>query len=278
MTTRIVTDSTCDLPQDQISQLGVEVIPLFINADGQTFRDRVDLSREEFYRNLPKWDTPPTTAAPGIDVFQNSYRRLAQQGADEVLSIHISESLSATVSVARTAAEQTSEIPVTVLDSRQLSLGTGFVVESAVKMAQAGASAAEIVQGLQDQIGRSHVFAALDTLEYLKRSGRMHWALAGIGGLLQIKPVLLMHEGNPTVSRVRTDKKAMNTVRESLLERAPFERVALVHTHAAEKAEMLRKMCADVLPMEALLSVDITPVIGANIGPGAVGFAVISEA
>ena len=131
MTTRIVTDSTCDLPQEQISQLGVEVIPLFINADGQTFRDRVDLSREEFYRNLPKWDTPPTTAAPGIDVFQNSYRRLAQQGADEVLSIHISESLSATVSVARTAAEQTSEIPVTVLDSRQLSLGTGFVVESA---------------------------------------------------------------------------------------------------------------------------------------------------
>jgi DegV family protein with EDD domain len=152
------------------------------------------------------------------------------------------------------------------------------VVEAAVNMAQAGATAGEIVNKLQDQIQRTHVFAALDTLEYLKRSGRMHWALAGVGGLLQIKPILLMHDGNPTVSRVRTEAKAMQYVRDLLEERAPFERVALVHTHAAEKAEMLRQKCTDLLPEDELLSVDITPVIGANIGPGAVGFAVISEA
>ncbi|MGD8605498.1 MAG: DegV family protein [Anaerolineales bacterium] len=276
MATRIVTDSTCDLPQDALAQWGVEVIPLYITADNRTYKDRVDLTRETFYQRLPDWTKPPTTAAPGMDVFKAAYRHLAQEGAGEVLSIHISESLSATVSVARTAAEQTMEVPVTVLDSRQLSLGTGFVVETAAKMAQSGATAQEIVKGLQDQIARSHVFAALDTLEYLKRSGRMHWALAGIGGILQIKPVLLMHEGNPTVSRVRTDAKAMDYVRGLLEERAPFERVALVHTHASEKAELLRQKCADLLPQEELLSVDITPVIGANIGPGAVGFAVIS--
>jgi DegV family protein with EDD domain len=277
MKTHIVTDSTCDLPPERLTELSVEVIPLYINAEDQTYQDRVDLTREEFYQRLPGWQKPPTTAAPGIDVFTSIYRQLGVQGADEVLSIHISESLSATVSVARTAARQTSEIPVTVLDSRQLSLGTGFIVESAAQMARTGATAEEIVDGLQSQIMRSHVFAALDTLEYLKRSGRMHWALAGIGGILQIKPVLLMHEGDPTVSRVRTEAKSMDYVRDLLQERAPFERVALVHTHAHEKAEGLRKMCADLLPQGQLLSVDITPVIGANIGPGAVGFAVISE-
>lgn len=278
MVTRIVADSTCDLPQERLSELGVEVIPLYINADDHTYQDRVNMSREEFYSRLPSWHKHPTTAAPGIDTFRAIYRKLAGQGASEVLSIHISESLSATVSVAETAARQTNEIPVTILDSRQLSLGTGFLVESAADMAKSGASASEIVQGLESQITRTHVFAALDTLEYLKRSGRMHWALAGVGGLLRMKPVLLMHNGDPTVSRVRTDAKAMDYIRGLLQERAPFERVALVHTHAPEKAERLREMCSDLIPEEKLLSVDITPVIGANIGPGAVGFAVLSKA
>jgi DegV family protein with EDD domain len=278
MTTRIVTDSTCDLPKDRIAELGVQVIPLYINAEDVTYQDRVNLSRGEFYEQLPGWQTPPTTAAPGIDLFRSAYLQLAQEGANEVLSIHISESLSGTVLVARTAAKQTTEIPVTVLDSRQLSLGTGFLVEKAAKMAEAGATASQIVDGLQDQINRSYVFAALDTLEYLKRSGRMHWALAGIGGVLQIKPVLLMHNGKPIVTRIRTDVKALEHVRSLLQERSPFERIALVHTHAPQKAERLRQLCADLVPEGELLSVDITPVIGANIGPGAVGFAVISKA
>ena len=277
MATRIVTDSTCDLPSERLKELGIEVIPLYINVEDQTYKDRVNLSREEFYQRLPGWKKPPTTAAPGMDVFSSVYRSLAEGGADEVLSIHISESLSATVSVAKAAAEQTREIPVTVLDSRQLSLGTGFLVESAAEMARSGASAREIVDGLESQITRSHVFAALETLEYLKRSGRMHWALAGIGGVLQIKPILQMYDGQPSVLRVRTEAKALDQVRSLLQDRAPFEKVALVHTHAPEKAQRLQALCSDLVTQDRLLSVDITPVIGANIGPGAVGFAVISS-
>jgi DegV family protein with EDD domain len=205
------------------------------------------------------------------------YEELAAQGATRILSIHISPSLSATLDVARAAAQETRVVPVTAFDSRQLSLGTGFLVETAAKAAARGAQFEDILALLDEQIARSHVFAALDTLEYLRRSGRMNIALASFGRLLQLKPLLHMYEGNPTAERVRTSKRAMTRLIEILGEVSPLERVALVHTNAAARAEELRRMSADLLPEGKLVSVDITPVIGANIGPGAVGFACISK-
>jgi DegV family protein with EDD domain len=276
MTIKIVTDSTCDLPESIIEMYDITVMPLYINIGDKSYLDRVELSREAFYQRLPEFNPPPTTAAPAPERFRETYERLADEGATEILSIHISKNLSATVDIARVGAEQTKVIPVTIFDSRQLSLGTGFLVRTAAKAVAMGQSIAEIVATLKEQISRTHVFAALDTLEFLKRSGRISWAMASLGSLLQMKPLLRMYDGNPTSERARTHKGAVKRLAELLKEVSPLEEVALVHTHAKEKTDLLYQRTKHLLPEIEIPTVDITPVIGAHIGPDAVGFACIS--
>jgi len=274
MPIRIVTDSACDLPQALVEQYGIAVVPLFINFPDRGYLDGVEMTREEFYERLPTSNPLPTTATPNPDMFCQTYGRLIEEGATLILSIHMSISLTATADTARLCAK---DLPmVTVLDSRQLSMGTGFVVLKAAQAAAEGRTMTEILALLEDQIKRTYVFAALDTLEFLKRSGRMNAAVASLGTLLQVKPLLRMHDGKPTVERVRTASGAIKRVIEILTELAPFEQVAVVHTHAAGRAEHLRRQVQHLLPKGSTLSLDITPVIGAHIGPGAVGFAVVA--
>jgi DegV family protein with EDD domain len=276
MSIRIVTDSTCDLPAAVIDRYKIKVVPLYINIGERGYLDGVEITREEFYRSLPGYDPFPTTATPGPEQFYAAYDALADEGASEILSLHITESLSATVNVARAAAEEFDRVPVTVLDSRQLSLGTGFVVETAGKAIAEGKTFPELLTLVEDQIVRTHVFAALDTLEFLRRSGRMNGIVAGIGTMLQMKPLLKMYDGEATSERVRTNNGAYSRLLELLREKMPLERIALVHTHADEKARELLSEVQEDLPEGEIVSVDITPVIGAHIGPGAVGFATIS--
>ena len=274
---RIVTDSTCDLPPEIINRYGIRVVPLYINIGGKGYLDGVEITRQEFYRALPTYPTNPTTAASSPDKYRAEYESLVKEGATEILSIHISVALSAVVDTARMAAEQTEAVPVTVLDSRQVSLGTGFLVETAAKLATLGRSMAEIVDALNDQIERSHVFAALDTLEYLKRSGRMNGAIAAMGTLLQLKPILTMYDGKPGAERVRTHDHAIQRLLEMLSAAGAIERVAIIHTDVPNRVAELRRQAAHLLPPGDILAMDITPVIGAHIGPGMVGFAVVTE-
>ena len=275
MTIRIVTDSTCDLPEEIATQHGITIVPLYINFGGESYLDRIDLSREAFYARLPDCDPPPTTAMPGPQMFLEAYERLADEGATEILSVHISRSLSAVVDTAHLAAREAST-PVTVFDSGTLSLGTGFLVWAAAEAAAQGYSMDEIVALMKEQSQRTHVFAALDTLEFLRRSGRLNRVMAVLGSWLQMKPLLKMHDGNPTAEKIRTAEAATQRLIVLLEERQPLERVALVHTHALEKAQDLRQKAQYLLPEGETLSVDITPVFGTHLGPGAVGFACVS--
>jgi DegV family protein with EDD domain len=277
MSIRIVTDSTCDLPAEVIAKYGISVVPLYINIGKQGYLDGVDVSREQFYKNLPTYPAHPTTAAPSPLKFHSVYDSLADEGATQVLSIHISGALSAVVDTARIAAQETKSVPVTVFDSRQLSLGTGFLVETAAKLAAQGSTMGEIVNAMNDQIKRSHVFAAVDTLEFLRRSGRMNGTIAAMGTLLQLKPILTMYDGKPNAERVRTHGRAMLRLLEMLRDVGVVERIAIVHTHALERVAELRSQAAHLLPEGDILSMDITPVIGAHIGPGVVGFAIVSK-
>jgi DegV family protein with EDD domain len=277
MSIRVVTDSTCDLPTELIDRLGISVVPLYINIGNRGYLDGVEITRAEFYDNLPVYKVQPMTAAPPPEKYRAVYATLAQQGATEILSIHISQTLSAVVDTARLAAQNIKSVRVTVFDSRQLSLGTGFLVETAARLAQTGGSMGEILAALNDQIRRSYVFAALDTLEFLRRSGRLNGVVAGLGSLLQIKPIMKMHDGKPESERVRTQKHAMQRVIDLLGEKGALERAAIVHTHALARVEQLRQQAAHLLPAGEILTMDITPVIGAHIGPGAAGFAVITK-
>jgi DegV family protein with EDD domain len=278
MSIKIVTDSTCDLPEEIISEYGISVVPLYINIGDHGHLDGIEITRREFYEGLPGYDPLPTTATPGVDAFRQVYDNLATEGATQVLSIHISISLSATVDVARTAARETSSVPVTVFDSQQLSLGTGFLVMEAVKAAEQGRSMEEIVALLEEQTSRTYVFAALDTLEFLQRSGRMNAVVARLGSLLQIKPLLTMHAGEPTGERVRTRERAIQRLIQMATELGAIEKMALVHTNAPQAAQELYQRAKHLFPdEEEPLSVDVTPVLGANIGPGVIGFTCIAS-
>ena len=277
MNIRIVTDSTCDLPDEVTKQQAITVIPLNINIGNDTFQDGIDLTRTEFYARLPEYSPSPKTAAPGPDVFKKEYERLADEGARSILSIHISETLSATINSARTAAEQFTRIPVIVLDSSQLSLGTGFLVEKAAIMGAAGETMEMIVSTLQKTMKRTYVFASLKTLEYLRRNGRMNFALASFGELLQIKPLLHMHLGKATAHRTRTQKRATERLLSWLNEYAPYEKLAVLHAGAQDEAEALREKVRSFLPNDDVSIIQITPVLGAHLGIGALGFACISK-
>ncbi|MFC2064304.1 DegV family protein [Chloroflexota bacterium] len=277
MTIKIVTDSTCDLPEDVIKSLGITVVPIFINIGSKGYLDGVEISRRDFYTNLPNYKVHPTTSAPSIDAFTQVYKKLAQEGASEILSIHISKSLSATLGMAEIASTDFRQAKITVRDSTQLSTGTGFQVETAARMAQNKASMEEILKIMDDLIRRSFVTAKLDTLEYLRRSGRMNAFMTGLGSLLQLKPILTMKNGLAGSEKVRTSKKAEKRLIELLKEYQPIERFALLHTNAPKEAVAFRNRISHLIPSDETYSMDITPVIGAHIGPKAIGFALVSK-
>jgi len=275
MPVRIVTDSTCDLPAEMIDRYRICVVPLYINVGKQGFLDGIDITREEFYKKLPTFPVHPTTAVPSPQKFRTIYDALAEEDATQILSIHISLALSAVVDMASSAAQETTSVPVTVLDSQQLSLGTGFLVETAARLAQAGESVHAILASLNEQIKRTYVFAAIDTLEYLKRSGRMNRLIANFGTLLQLKPILTMYAGKPSTERVRTRERAMKRLLEMLRQVGELECLSIVHSNAPERVLELRAQVAHLLSGKDILVTNITPVIGTHIGPGAAGFAVV---
>lgn len=273
----ILTDSTCDLPRATLERHGIEAIPLHIQMGAESLIDGVNITKEEFYARLPDYDPAPSTAAPSPDLFIERFRTLARQGYDAILSIHISEALSATVNSARTAAQQFAEIPVSVLDSRQLSLGLGFLVERAAQLAQGGTPLRQITDAIKALGSRTYVFAALDTLEYLRRSGRMHAAVARFGNLLRLKPLLHMNLGDPQAFRTRTRSNAQARLFSWLEAYAPLERLAVLHAGVQGQAEALREEVRRYWPAAGDVPiVQITPVLGAHLGIGALGFACIS--
>ena len=276
MTIKIVTDSTCDLPREIIEKYDITVIPAYINFTDGSYLDGVEISRKEFYNKLPNYETPPTTSAPAIGTFARAYKKLKDDGAKKIISIHISSTLSGIYNVALLAAEAMENIVVKTFDPGNLSLGTGLVVEAAAKMAEAGKSLEEILLKLKDLAQRTYTFAALDTLKFLQRSGRISRLKAGFGSLLQIKPILQMNDGKVVMEAARTSNGAIRHLLDTLQSLGPIESIALLHTNASEKAELLRtqakQMCEQI---SDAYSMEVTPVIGSHIGPGAIGFVAI---
>lgn len=277
MTVRILTDSTADLPASVIKKLDIMMLPIYIHIGNRDYLDGVDITREEFYKNLPEYKSHPTTAVPSPAKFRLMYEALAGEGATEVISIHVSSSLSAIVNVAEAAAKETTSVPVTVLDSRQLSMGTGFLVEKAAELAKLGHKVKEILPILEDQIKRTYVAAGLDTLKYLRRSGRMNRVISTIGEFIQLKPILKMDDGVSGVEKVRTRQKAITRMVEMIKAHSPFEKLAFLHSTAFDSMQRLMDEVKQYFPKTEIYTETINPVIGAHIGPGVVGFAGVTR-
>lgn len=279
MAIRIVTDSSCDLPQELVDRYGIVVLPFYINVGTKSYLDGIDISRSEFYERLPSFPSSPTTSVPGPGVLVDLYGKLATEGATHILSIHVSATLSAMVNTARLAAAELNAVPVTVIDSGNLTVGTGVQAVAAAQAAARGQSVADIVALLDGMARRTHCIAGLDTLEYLRRSGRLSRFQWGLGAALRIKPVLKMNAGEIEMERVRTRRRAMERVVELVEALGPLQDLVLVHTHAPERAKELGERVRHLFPAHAsALSAEVTPVIGSHIGPGAVGFVAVQAA
>jgi DegV family protein with EDD domain len=278
MSLRIVTDSTSDLPPSLAEELGITVIPSYVNIGDESYRDLIDLSRAEFYRQLPHYPRLPTTAAPAVGTFAETYRQLMGEGATEIISLHVSAELSAMCNSARLGAEDAGTIPIHIFDSRQVSMGLGLLAVLAAREAAAGKAADVILRELEAAIPRTHVFAVLDTLEYLRRSGRVNWAEFSIGTLLRIKPMLHVYEGEVhSLEKVRTRGRAMAQLLAHVAALGPLREIALLHTHDPEGLAEWRALVRPYFPDGyEPVAVEVTPAIGAHVGPGALGVACIA--
>lgn len=274
----IVTDSTSDIPKYLIDQYELEVVPSILIIDGKEYADGIGISREEFYRQMPALQTYPTTAAPSIGDFSVPYERLLTRGCDQILSIHAAGALTTIINSARQAARDFPE-KITIIDSSSLSLGLGFQVIAAAEAAEDGLAAA--LNAIESTRKRLHVFAALDTMENLRRSGRIPAAVTILGGMLNIKPLIELTNGEvKAIGAVRTTKQANERMLKFLLEGGALERLAILHTGAEPRAKeflnTLMQKASQSVPRDILM-VNVTTVIGTHVGPNGLGFAAVRK-
>jgi DegV family protein with EDD domain len=267
----VVTDSTADFPVETPAELGITVVPLTVNWGRDILRDGIDITTEEFYVRLRMDAELPKTAAPPIGIFEEVYRNLLTVH-DAVISVHIASALSATYGVAASAARSVDAARVHVVDSTSVSIGTGWLADRAARLAQGGESADPILRTLKDMVPRLRIYVTLETLEYLQRGGRIGRAQAFLGGLLNVKPVLEVRDGEVRpIERVRTRAASIRRVAE-LIERAgSLEEIGIVHGACLDEAQQLRTEIERRMGRAAIPVTELGPVIGTHAGPGVIG-------
>lgn len=269
---KIVVDSAADLPGEWVSRLGIGVVPAYVNFGTQSYADDgVALPRHDFYRLLADAKTLPTTSAPPAAVAEQVIGDQLKN-AEQVVSFTVASQFSSMYNSIRVAAEHVDKQRVTVVDSGSVSMGEGWQALAAAEAAAQGASFDEVLAAARSTRERTKLYAVIDTLEYLRRGGRVSWALANVGALLQIKPMLEVHEGAvETIGRVRTMSKAVQAIIDLTRQQAPLERLAVMHSNYRAGAEQLLEQLRDIAPEPNVMIGDVTTAIGTHIGPGCVG-------
>jgi DegV family protein with EDD domain len=272
MAVRIVTDSSCDLTDEELAPHGIEVVPLTIRFGDEELEDRTELSVEEFYERLARSAVLPETAAPAPGKFEAAFRRQAAAGADAVVCINLSSGLSATMQSAQNAARSLEgELDVRVVDSTSITSGLGTQVLLAAEAAAGGASADEVVALVEGLAARTHVVGALDTLDNLKKGGRIGGAQALLGSLLSIKPIVDISTGVvEEAGKARTRRRALETLRAKVAEAGEVEHLCVTHGFAPDLEEMLALLEPEH-PRSSIRVGHIGPVIGTHGGPRVMG-------
>jgi DegV family protein with EDD domain len=270
---RVLTDSACDLPQAMVDQLGIEIVPLTIRIDGEEHVDRRDLTPAEFWAKCAASPTLPETAAPAPGEFEVAYRRLATAGAASVVAICLSSQLSATMQSAELAARSVAaEVPVTVVDSRTVSLAQGMIVADCARLAMGGADRDTVVARANDLIARTKLWGALDTLENLKKGGRIGGAKAMLATALSIKPIIEVRDGKVEQGgKQRTRSKALAFLVDKVASYGAIENLAVLHADC-DDADQFVAMLRRSYDGDIVLG-DIGPVVGSHAGHGTIGVA-----
>jgi DegV family protein with EDD domain len=275
----IVTDSSCDLSGDQVDQLDVEIVPLSVRFGDEEFTDGLDLTVAEFYQRMARSDTLPQTSCPSPGAFEQAFTRARDADADAVVCLNLSGDLSNTLQSAQTASDAVAgRIPVHVIDSRSVSSGLGTLVLEAARAARSGLDVDAVVSRVRSLIPRTHVFAALNTLENLKRGGRIGGARAMLGSMLSIKPVVDITGGEVAeAGKPRTRKKALHMLYDTMTGAGPITHVAVMHGGAPDIDEFLG-LIAPQFPRESIRVGELGAIIGAHGGAEIIGVSWISAA
>lgn len=272
----IVTDSTSDLPPDVRDRHGITMVPLNVHFGDETFQDQVDLTTDQFMQRLASTETLPTTSQPSAGLFEHTFRQLAADH-EEIVCVLLSSRLSGTVQSAQLAADTVaSDIRVHVVDSLNATLGCGYQAIHAAHLAEDGLDAEAIAARLRTQQNRYHVIFFVETLEHLRRGGRIGKAASFVGSMIKLKPILRVDEGVIVpFERTRTRRKAINAIAEFAENLTGIERITALHNTTPDDAEELIDRVGKLAAGESVARTAVFgPVLGAHVGPGALGLAI----
>ncbi len=271
---RVVTDTASDLPDELLAELGIGLVSLRIRFGSEEFVDRVELSTKEFWSRCSSYNGLPETSAPSPGQFQEAFERMAGEGADGVVCVNLSAKMSATIQAARQAAEALEgTLPVQVVDSESVTLGQGLITIDAAQRAARGGTLEEVVAAAEQAVGKMKLYGAIDTLENLKKGGRIGGAQALLGSMLSIKPVIEVKDGVvEKESQQRTRSKSLRYLADKVHNAGPISRLAVFSADAPDLDDFLA-LLDGVHPSEKTLLGDVGPVIGTHAGPGAIGVA-----
>lgn len=270
---KIVTDSVADIPQDLLDKWNIDVIPCYVSYGGESYADDgKELDREKFYTSVSSMEEFPKTAAPPPAVAEEILRN-ALEGYDAIVTIHVADALSGTINNVRIASKSFPDGVVTVLDSETVSMGIGWQVIVAAEVAAETGSVEAVVKAVEGVRKNHKLYAAIYTMEFLRRSGRVSAVVASVGSFLKIKPIITILEKGEVVSahRIRTFKKAKDKLAELLQEEGELERVAIIHTMNEEGARDFKETYSHLLPENTIIS-EVGPTLGTHIGIGSLGF------
>ena len=272
MTIRIVTDSASDISLEEAEDLGIEIVPLSVRFGEAEYTDLVDLSVSDFYQKMSESDLLPSTAAPSPGAFEAAFKRCAEAGAEGVICINLSLALSATGQAAQLAADALADtLPVKCIDSKSITCGLGTIIRKAAEAAKNGGSMDGIVSLVENLTGRTRIFATLDTLENLKKGGRIGGAKAMLGTMLQFKPCLDLSSGEVVeAGRQRTRKKSLIWLKEVLEGESEISELSIIHGDAPD-VEEFATLISDIVPREQIRINQLGAVIGTHGGPRVLG-------
>ena len=276
MAIRIVTDSTCDLPQSVAEEFGITVVPVYVQFGNKTYRDRIDISESEFYERLLHFPVHPTTSQPSPQDFVDVYKNISKE-ADGIISIHIASKLSGTVNSALRGKDiVASECPIEVIDTQSLSMGVGLMAVKAAQMAAAGKDFQQIVDEIKQLPARSHFWAVFDTLKYLAMGGRIGKGKALLGNVLNIKPLLMLKEGEfHPAAKARSREKAIDILYGFAEKAGAIENISVIYSTTLNEAEALAERLEALCGKKAIVA-RLGPALGVHAGPDALAIALIT--
>lgn len=274
---RVLTDSVADLPQSFVDQFRIKVVPVYLMVDGQTYRDDGMLDRDRFYRQLSSAAKPPTTAAPAPREFYEAYDDLAADGAETIVALVTSSTVSSIYNHAQVAASSFDVASVHVVDTRQISMGLGWLVVEAAARLEAGEPVLEVLDRVSALRSRTRVLGLIDAIAYLRRSGRVGWVSGAFAELLRIKPLISFHQGEANLlGRVRTSARGVRALMSQIEAAGPVDRLSLLHARAdAQVLGQAQDELAALFPSLDIPVIDIGAVFATHVGPRCVGVALI---